>query len=222
MSHGAASERVDVVSRGREAGVTMRRLFRAGFLSLAALGLTAGLDVAGVSAAPGPEQGRKAPHAEIALDELYARLKQAEDPAEAKGIAGLIERRLARSDSATVDLLSDRARMAMSANDVPLAVELMDRAVAIEPNWSEGWNRRATLFWRLSDTSSAIESLQRALVLEPRHYEAWAALGKLYIEAEDHRRALDAFRRAQAIYPQWDTLKKAIDKLKPDVEGRDL
>ena len=168
-----------------------------------------------------PQQERQA-HPPVSLDDLYARLKQVDDPAEAKGIANLIGRRLARSGSATADLLTDRARQAMAGNDVPLAVELMDRAMALEPGWSEGWSRMATLFWRLSDSASAIAGLERALVLEPRHFEAWAALGKLYLAADDKRRALDAFRRAEAIYPQWDEVKEAIGRLAPDVDGRDL
>ena len=149
-------------------------------------------------------------------------MKDADDVAEAKGIAALIERRLARSGSATVDLLTDRAREAIVGDDIPLAVELMDRATTLEPGWAEGWSRRATLFFRLSDQMSATADLQRALVIEPRHYEAWAALGKLYIAADDKRRALDAFRRAQAIYPRWDDVNDAIEKLVPDVDGRDL
>lgn len=174
------------------------------------------------SAAEPPKREQKAPHPPVTLDDLYRRLREADDPAEAKGIAGLIERRLAGSGSATADLLTERARQAMAGDDVPLAVELMDRVTALEPNWSEGWNRRATLFWRLSDAQSAIASLERALVLEPRHYEAWAALGKLYLAQDDKPRALDAFRRAEAIYPRWDVLKKAIERLAPDVDGRDL
>jgi cytochrome c-type biogenesis protein CcmH/NrfG len=59
-------------------------------------------------------------------------------------------------------------------------------------------------------------------VLEPRHFEAWAALGKLYLAQDDKGRALDAFRRAEALYPQWDVLKKAIERLTPEVQGRDL
>ena len=168
-----------------------------------------------------PEKERKAPPP-VSLDDLYKRLKESDDEAESKAIVTLIERRLGRSGSATADLLSDRARQAMAGNELPLAVELMDRAVALEPNWAEGWSRRATLFWRLSDSASAIADLQRALVLEPRHFEAWAALGKLYLAADDKGRAMDAFRRAEALYPRWDMLRKAIDRLKPDVDGRDL
>lgn len=181
--------------------------------------------VAAQPEAPGPRIGeapQKPPHPPVTLDDLFERLKAAEDAAEAKGIAALIGRRLARSGSATVDLLSDRAREAMMQDDVPLAVELMDRATGLEPSWAEGWNRRATLFFRLSDPASAIADLERALVVEPRHFEAWAGLGKVYLEADDKRRAFDAFRRAQVLYPHWDVVKQAIDKLKPDVEGRDL
>lgn len=184
-----------------------------------------GTPVAAQPEGPNPrdvEEQRKAPQPPVTLGDLFERLKTAEDATEAKGIATLIGRRLARSGSATVDLLSDRAREAMTQDDVPLAVELMDRATLLEPNWAEGWNRRATLFFRLQDPASAVADLERALVAEPRHFEAWAGLGKVYLETDDKRRAFDAFRRAQALYPQWDVVKQAIDKLKPEVEGRDL
>ncbi len=170
---------------------------------------------------PEASEPKKA-HPPVTLDDLYARLKAAADATEAKGVTRLIEQRLGRSGSATADLLSERARQAMGAQDYPLAVELMDRAVTLEPTWPEGWNRRATVFWLLSDQSAAIADLQRTLVLEPRHFEAWAALGRIYLALDDNRRALDAFRRAAAINPHMENLQDAIDRLAPDVDGRDL
>ena len=162
------------------------------------------------------------PQPPASLDELYDRLKSAEDSVEAKGISKLIERRLDRSGSATADLLTERARQAMSTQDLPLAAELMDRVTALEPGWAEGWNRRATIFWMLSDKYAAIADLQRTLVLEPRHFEAWAALGRIYQSVEDKRRALECFRRASALYPRMEKLQDAIDRLTPEVDGRDL
>lgn len=156
------------------------------------------------------------------LNELYERLRDAGDDAEAKGVATLIERRLDRSGSATVDLLTDRARQAMTTQDFALAAELMDRVTAIEPAWSEGWNRRATVFWLLTDKSTAIADLQRALILEPRHFEAWAALGRIYLSMDDKVRAMNAYRRALAIYPRMPKLKDAMERLSPEVDGRDL
>ncbi len=183
------------------------------------LAASAGLDAA--------KLGRAAPEAKVqpkpvSLDDLYARLKASEDPAEAKGIARLIERRLDRSGSATADLLTDRARQAMSGHDFPLAAELMDRVTALEPRWAEGWNRRATVFWLLSDKDDALADLQRALTLEPRHFEAWAALGRIYEALEDKARALAAFRRAKGLYPKMERIQEAVDRLAPEIDGRDL
>jgi len=168
------------------------------------------------------EKPSEKPRAAISLDDLYARLKAAEDDAEAKGIARLIEQRLGRSGSATADLLTERARQAMSGHDFPLAIELLDRATTLEPGWSEGWNRRATVFWLLKDQDGAITDLKRTLVIEPRHFEAWAALGRIYLSRDEKVRALEAFRRAAALYPRMDKLQGAIDRLVPDVDGRDL
>ncbi len=182
-----------------------------------------------LAAPPGPPGRAEEPSAEgrkpapaISLDDLFVRLREADDDAEAKGVAKLIERRLDRSGSATADLLTDRARQAMSGKDLALAAELMDRVTALEPAWSEGWNRRATVFWLLSDKQAAVDGLQRALVLEPRHFEAWAALGRIYQSMDDKTRALSAFRRAAALYPRMAKVKDAIDRLAPDVDGRDL
>ncbi|MEE7478367.1 tetratricopeptide repeat protein [Methylobacterium hispanicum] len=178
----------------------------------------------GLSGRPEAEQPaeRKKPAPAISLDDLFGRLREADDDEEAKGVAKLIERRLDRSGSATADLLTDRARQAMSAKDFALAAELMDRVTALEPAWSEGWNRRATVFWLLSDKQAAVADLQRALVLEPRHFEAWAALGRIYLSMDDKARALNAFRRAAALYPRMAKVNEAIDRLAPDVDGRDL
>ena len=193
-------------------------------VATAAVAAPSGRPEPGPPASAEPKGQEKAPGGKAAasLGELYERLRDAEDDAEAKGIATLIERRLDRSGSATVDLLTDRARQAMTAQDFALAAELMDRVTAIEPAWSEGWNRRATVFWLLTDKAAAVADLQRALVLEPRHFEAWAALGRIYLSMDDKARAMNAYRRAIAIYPRMPKLKDAMERLSPEVDGRDL
>ncbi|GJD50894.1 hypothetical protein OPKNFCMD_3642 [Methylobacterium crusticola] len=174
---------------------------------------------------PAPEGGasrKEAPRPPVTLDDLFARLKGAKDDAEARGVAQLIERRLDRSGSDTVDLLASRAAECLRAKDFPLAIELLDRVTTLEPGWAEGWSRRATAFYLLEDQTSALADLHRALTLEPRHFEAWAALAHLYMANDDKGRALAAFRRAEALYPRMGKVHEAIERLAPDVDGRDL
>ena len=156
------------------------------------------------------------------LDDLYARLAASKDEDEAKGVASLITRRLERSGSDTADLLLSRAGAAMQGRDPALAVELLDRVTQLRPGWAEAWLRRAAAFWQLDDPSRALMDLQEALVREPRHFTAWMVLGQIEMSSGDKGRALAAYRRALRIHPFLDDAEKAVTKLSPDVDGRDL
>lgn len=157
------------------------------------------------------------------LDSLFERLAKAEDEEEAKGIANLIERRWLRSGSDVADLLMARAMSAMQPKDqdLPQAIELLDRAVGLEPQWTEAYNRRATAFFVLGDYQRSMLDVRQVLAREPRHYGALAGMGQILLITGDKKRALEAFRRALAINPRMPNVKGLIDKLAPDVDGRD-
>ena len=153
---------------------------------------------------------------------LLTRLAGAKDESEANGVANLIERRWARSGSDTADLLMSRAEEALKAKEFPLAVELLDRVLTLRPEWAEAWHRRATAFFLLDDPVSAIADIQRVLTREPRHFGAWAGLGHIYVSGGDKKRALEAYRKALAIHPYLAKLREAIERLTPEIDGRDI
>ena len=167
-----------------------------------------------------PEAKTKRPPA--TLDDLFARLAAAKDESEANGIANLIERRWARSGSDTADLLMSRAGEALKGKDFPLAVELLDRVLTLRPEWAEAWHRRATAFFLLDDPLSAIADIQRVIAKEPRHFGAWAGLGHIYMSGGDKKRALEAYRKALAIHPHMAKLRDVIERLTPEIDGRDI
>jgi tetratricopeptide (TPR) repeat protein len=156
------------------------------------------------------------------LDDLFNRLAAAKDEAEAKGIANLIERRWMRSGSDTADLLLTRASDAIHGKDFPLAIELLDRVISLQPGWAEAWNRRATAFFLLEDTASSMADLRQVLSREPRHFGAWAGLGHIYSAGGDKARALEAYRKALAINPHMQSLRDLVERLTPEIEGRDI
>lgn len=156
------------------------------------------------------------------LDDLFARLAAAKDDEEAKGIAALIERRWARSGSDTADLLSQRALEAVRAKEPALAVELLDRVIALRPDWAEAWHRRANAFHLMDDPAAAMADLRQVLAREPRHYDAWAGLGHIYQSSGDKRRALESYRKALGLHPRQEALQKVVDRLAPEIDGRDI
>ena len=70
-----------------------------------------------------------------------------------------------------------RAGQATESKDYPLAIELLDRVIALEPKWAEAWYRRANAFYLSDDPVGAMADIRRVLDLEPHHFGAWAGLG---------------------------------------------
>lgn len=156
------------------------------------------------------------------LDALYVRLKAADDEEDAKGVAAAIERVWMRSGSDTADLLMTRAVAAMAGRDMKTAEALLDSVVSIEPGWAEGWNKRAMVRFHGDNIDGAMADLEHALKIDPRHFVALSGLGVILSKAGLDKRALDAYRRALDIYPQQPEIKKSVEKLQIEVEGRDI
>lgn len=156
------------------------------------------------------------------LDRLYRRLAEAENESEARGVALLIQRRWMRSGSDTADLLMRRAQEAMRERDAALAIELIDRVIALEPDWPEAWHRRAMAFMVMEDPIAAVADIYRTLTLEPRHYAAWAGLGGIFLRAGDEEGALESFRRALDAHPHQPRIQAVVDRLERNVDGIDL
>lgn len=184
-----------------------------------------------------PAQARPAPRAEAqkpvqtapeesvrkpVLDELFERLAASKDEEEANGIAGAIERVFQRSGSDTADLLLNRAQTALHRKQNKTAVEVLDKLVEIEPDWAEAWTQRATARFMDGDRSGAVEDLGQALAREPRHFGALSGLASVLYSMGFEKRALEVFRRSLAVRPHQSDVQKMIERLSPEVDGRDI
>jgi tetratricopeptide (TPR) repeat protein len=156
------------------------------------------------------------------LDDLFKRLRDAGDVEEAKSVAGAIERVWLSSGSDTADLLMSRAAQALAMRDLKAAEKVLDSLVDIQPNWAEAWHKRATLRFFADDYAGAMSDIDRTLKLEPRHFGALAGLGAILQKSGSDKQALEVFRRSLDIYPEQPDLRQVVDKLKLEVEGRDI
>ena len=157
-----------------------------------------------------------------ALDSLFKRLAAAHDPDEADGIAAAIQHVWSQSDSDTANLLMDRALAAQQSGHLPLALALLDKVVSLQPDWIEGWNKRAGTRLLGGDLAGATEDYQRVLKLEPRQFTALVALGFILEKQGLDRRALESFRKALTLNPQQPEIQSIIEKLQTEIEGRDI
>ena len=207
----------------------MAQLF---FLLLLSLGLAMPL-AAQPLPVPGPEQApRGAPGSPatkpavapepITLNSLFQRLAKARDGAEGRAIARQIEQRWMRSGSDTANLLMTRVLQVETAKDSETAIELLDYILQLQPQWAEAYNRRATVLFLMDDYDGALRDIRATLAREPRHYGALAGLGMIMQRMGNQKAAYGAFSKALEIHPQLSDLHAIVERMRPDVIGRDL
>jgi tetratricopeptide (TPR) repeat protein len=156
------------------------------------------------------------------LDTLFDALKIAPDAESAKAIEERIWALWMVSGSDTCNLLMGRVKAAADEKDFELAIRLLDAVVELRPNYTEAWNRRATLYFLQKDYGHALADLREVLAREPRHFGALSGLGLILQEIGDEKHALDAYRRALAINPHLEHIDDAVKTLREKVEGRDI
>jgi tetratricopeptide (TPR) repeat protein len=156
------------------------------------------------------------------LDELFGRLKKADDEHEAAALSGAIQKIWMHSGSATADVLMTGALEALQNDQAESALHILNRLVWLEPDWAEAWNKRALVRYEMNDDEGALDDLRHVLSLEPRHYAALAGVGFILHRSGLDQKALEAMRLSLSLYPQQKTLRQFVDEMKDEVEGRDL
>jgi tetratricopeptide (TPR) repeat protein len=156
------------------------------------------------------------------LDFLFGALKAAPDEESAKAVEARIWSLWTATNSDTAALLMLRAKLAMDSKDMDVALKLLDAVIKLRPDYIEGWNRRATLYYMQNDYARSMEDIRQVLIREPRHFGALAGLGMIMQETGDEKHALDAFRKALAINPHLDKIPDLVKTLSEKVEGRDI
>src|ERR1700680_1197029 len=156
------------------------------------------------------------------LDFLFGALKAAPDEASAKHVEARIWALWMQTPRDTAALLMMRARAAMDAQQMDIALKLLDAVVKLRPDYVEGWNRRATLYYLQNDYAHSLGDIEQFLVREPRHFGALVGLGMIMQDLGDEKRALDAFRKALAVNPHLEKVPELVKMLTEKVEGRDI
>jgi tetratricopeptide (TPR) repeat protein len=199
-----------------------RSLVAASFLLLTAAvpALAAPPTDKGPGAAPKLER-RVPPTREERLARLFDRLGKAKSADEAKLLQDAIQTIWLRSGSDTVDLLMARAQT-LQRGDADAAVVLLDKVVSMRPDYVEGWNQRAMIFFQKKDYQHALLDIRETLQREPRHYGAWLGLARILEEFDMDKKALAAYRKVLALNPNAEGVQKSVDKLAEEIEGRDL
>jgi len=177
---------------------------------------------AAVPRKPEPTPEEQAAERARLLTDLLGRLRTAEDRESATLLEQAIWKLWLRSGSPTIDLLMSRAVTLMNERRLDAALSILDIVVKLVPDYAEGWNKRATVYYLKQELRRSQHDIAKVLALEPRHFGALSGLGLVMRALGNKKAALEAFRRALEIHPFLPAARQGVEELTPEVEGRPI
>ena len=107
----------------------------------------------------------------------------------------------------------------MAEKELNRAYEIFSQIILVDPNWSEAWNKRATVLYLLGRYQQSQKDIDEVLKLEKRHFGALSGQGLVQTELKNYEKAINSYKEVQKIYPSMQAPKVMIPRLKELIKG---
>lgn len=159
---------------------------------------------------------------ELSLDQLFEALKLAPSEEAARAVEAQIWQVWMAQGSPAVQLLMRRGLRNLQLRALEDALEDFDAVIALAPEMSEGWNKRATVYFLRSEYDNAARDIAETLAREPRHFGALAGLSQVHEARGDLVAALRAYEAALEINPRMPGGEERLRELKRKALGEGI
>ncbi len=106
-----------------------------------------------------------------------------------------------RSGDGEIDRLMARGTEEMQAGRHAEAISVFTEVIQRKPEFAEGWNRRATVYYLAGEYRKSIADCDEVLKRNPAHFGALAGYGEIYLQMGQPEKALEWYRRALEVNP---------------------
>ena len=91
----------------------------------------------------------------------------------------------------------------MQFGDYNFALKVFDNIIVTDPQWSEAWNKRATVYFLMNELTNSLDDIDKVLSIEPRHFGALSGQARIYIKLQKYEKAIKSIERALEFYPSF-------------------
>jgi tetratricopeptide (TPR) repeat protein len=120
-----------------------------------------------------------------------------------------------RSGDSAVDHLLASGIEQMSAREGELAVQTFTEVIRRRPDFAEGWNKRATVYYLMGEYQKSLADCDEVMKRNPYHFGALSGYGMIYLELDQPEKALEYFQRALQVNPNLESVNETVEMLKP-------
>ena len=156
------------------------------------------------------------------LEDLFADLKSLDEVNAANSIANRIWDIWLQHDDPQASSLMMRGIGQMNSGDLYGALETYDRLIALQPDFAEAWNKRATIYWQLGQFDASLGDIEEVLKLEPYHFGALSGRGLVYIDRGNYFLARGAFLTLLEVYPAMPGVRQTIQQLEEVLQSNPI
>ena len=101
----------------------------------------------------------------------------------------------------------------MGRSDGPAAVSTFTAVIERRPDFAEGWNKRATVYFLMGEYEKSLQDCHEVIKRNPSHFGALAGYGQIYLALDQPERALSYFRQALRVNPNLRGVARMIPQL---------
>ena len=112
--------------------------------------------------------------------------------------------------------------LTMNEGNFKISLSHFDKAVHLDPQFAEGWNKRATVYYLMGDFDTSVADIQKTLVLEPRHFGALSGLGMIYDDLDKPAAAVKVWQKALEINPHMQSIRHRIEEIRAKGKGKPI
>ena len=127
-----------------------------------------------------------------------------------------------RSGNADIDTLLQEGIVAMQRGTLDRAVEIFSEVIRRDPDFAEGYNKRATTYYMLQEYEKSIADCDKTLEINPVHFGALSGAGLCYLGLRNLRQALAYFERAVVVNPNMPQIRQYIEDIKKYLRDQTL
>ena len=125
------------------------------------------------------------------------------------------------SENSLTALLEDGSSY-VSQNKLETAYETFTKAIKLDSNWAEAWNKRATVLYMMGKYEQSQADIDKVLELEQRHFGALAGQGLVQTALNNYKKAIDSYIEAHKIHPNLKSPLIMIEKLQDQIKKESI
>jgi tetratricopeptide (TPR) repeat protein len=116
-----------------------------------------------------------------------------------------------RSGDAAIDKLMDSGGELMQRGRHREAIAVFTEIIKRKPAFTEGWNKRATVYYMAGDFKHSLADCDEVVKRNPNHFGALSGYGQIYFQLEQYDKAVEYWRRALEVNPNLRGMEDNIE-----------